>query len=201
MPPVSSSQHSVYCAWPCWIRPRSLVSVALTNSAATGPATMILPRWLTSKMPTDSRTAVCSFTTPVGYSSGIDQPAKSANFAPSSTCRSWSGEVSGEVSGEADAVSSVPSMTGNLPRLSCVGEHLHTAQRQPREDPLRRGGPRRGAGRQGPRGGRRGRRGRLSVRAGLPPAAGVARCDGQGRRDHLGPDRQADRLAVAGDRG
>ena len=33
-------------------------------------------------MPTDSRTAVCSLTTPVGYSSGIDHPPNSANFAP-----------------------------------------------------------------------------------------------------------------------
>src|SRR3954447_23047760 len=130
IPPVASSQHSVYCALPGAIRPRSLLSVALTYAAAPGPTTVILPRWLTSKMPTDSRTAVCSLTTPVGYSSGIDQPAKSASFAPSATCLSCSGEVSDA----ADAVGSVPSMLGNLPRLSCVGEHLHTAQRQPRED-------------------------------------------------------------------
>src|SRR4249919_1265943 len=108
MPPVSSSQHSVYCALPCWIRPRSLDSVALTNSAATGPTTVTLPRWLTSKMPTASRTAVCSFTTPDEYSSGIDQPPKSANFAPSATCRSCSGDSSGE----AWAAGSVPSMFG-----------------------------------------------------------------------------------------
>ena len=37
---------------------------------------------LTSKIPTASRTAVCSLTTPVGYSSGIDHPPNSANFAP-----------------------------------------------------------------------------------------------------------------------
>ena len=33
-------------------------------------------------MPTASRTAVCSLTTPEGYSSGIVQPPNSANFAP-----------------------------------------------------------------------------------------------------------------------
>ena len=88
MPPVSSSQHSVYCACPGPIRPRSLVSVALTYAAAPGPATTALPRWLTSKMPTLSRTAVCSLTTPAAYSSGIDQPPNSANFAPSASCRS-----------------------------------------------------------------------------------------------------------------
>ena len=59
-------------------------------------------------MPTASRTAVCSLTTPEEYSSGIDQPPKSANFAPSATCRSCSGDVSGEES----AAGSVPSMLG-----------------------------------------------------------------------------------------
>ncbi len=92
MPPVASSQHSVYCALPGPILPRSLLSVALTYAAAPGPRTIALPRWLTSKMPTDSRTAVCSLTTPEGYSSGIDQPPNSANFAPSASCRSWSGD-------------------------------------------------------------------------------------------------------------
>ena len=81
MPPDSSRQR-VYCALPGSIFARSLDSVALTKSAAPGPDTIALPRWLTSKMPTASRTAVCSFTTPVGYSSGIDHPPNSANFAP-----------------------------------------------------------------------------------------------------------------------
>ena len=49
-PPVSS-QHSVYCALPVEIRPRSLVRQALTKAAAPGPVTDALPRWLTSKMP------------------------------------------------------------------------------------------------------------------------------------------------------
>src|SRR4051794_6938436 len=91
-PPVASSQHSVYCARPGPIRPRSLVSVRFTNSAAPGPSTTALPRGLTSKTPTDSRTAVCSLTTPAGDSSGIDQPPNSANFAPRASCRSFKGE-------------------------------------------------------------------------------------------------------------
>ena len=94
MPPVASSQHRVYCALPGWILPRSLLSVALTWAAAPGPLTMALPRWLTSKMPTASRTAVCSFTTPEEYSNGMLQPPNSANFAPSATCRSCSGDWS-----------------------------------------------------------------------------------------------------------
>ena len=54
------------------MRRRSLVRQALTKSAAPGPDTEALPRWLTSKMPTRSRTAVCSATTPPpGYSIGI----------------------------------------------------------------------------------------------------------------------------------
>ena len=84
-------------------------------------------------MPTASRTAVCSLTTPVEYSSGIDQPPNSANFAPSATCRSCSGEVSGDVRRARLGLSAVHG--ANLPRLSCVGDHLHAAQRQPREDP------------------------------------------------------------------
>ena len=51
---------------------------------------------------------MCSLTTPEEYSSGIDQPPKSANFAPSATCRSCSGDVSGELW----ASGSVPSMFG-----------------------------------------------------------------------------------------
>src|SRR4051794_34657663 len=94
------------------MRPRSLLSVELTKSAAPGPATVILPRWLTSKMPTASRTAVCSLTMPEGYSSGIDQPPKSANFAPSATCRSCSGEVSGALPVPVAPSGSVPSMLG-----------------------------------------------------------------------------------------
>ena len=39
------------------IRPRSLESVAFTKSAAPGPRTSALPRWLTSKRPTLSRPA------------------------------------------------------------------------------------------------------------------------------------------------
>src|SRR6478735_290988 len=96
-PPVASSQHSVYCACPGPTRVRSLVSVRLTKSTAPGPATTALPRWLTSKTPTPSRTAVCSLTTPAAYSSGIAQPPNSPNFAPSASCRSWSGERSRSV--------------------------------------------------------------------------------------------------------
>src|SRR5450756_1756226 len=75
------------------MRPRSLVRQELMNAAAPGPLTLALPRWLTSKMPTRSRTAVCSRTTPPpGYSIGISQPPKSAILAPRATWRSWSGE-------------------------------------------------------------------------------------------------------------
>ncbi len=90
-----SRRRSTACTAPCPARPgsRSLVRVALTYSAAPGPRTTALPRWLTSKSPTASRTAVCSLTTPPpGYSIGISQPPKSAIFAPSARCRSCSGE-------------------------------------------------------------------------------------------------------------
>src|SRR5712675_2310094 len=44
------------------------------------------PMWLTSKMPTPVRTAMCSLMIPpptdAGYSTGISQPLKSTIFAP-----------------------------------------------------------------------------------------------------------------------
>ena len=119
MPPVASSQHSVYCALPGRILRRSLLSVALTYAAAPGPLTSALPRWLTSKIPTASRTAVCSLTTPEGYSSGIDQPPNSANFAPRAACRSCSGDWRSDAE-------SVP----------CVAHATRTYRRAVRCDPV-----------------------------------------------------------------
>src|SRR5687768_159811 len=118
MPPVASSQQSVYCAWPGWILPRSLESVALTYAAAPGPTTIALPRWETSKIPTASRTAVCSLITPAGYSSGIDQPPNSASFAPRASWRSCSGDLRrAGTSDWTDGVSGLESgMDGNLPQ-------------------------------------------------------------------------------------
>ena len=84
--PPDSAQHIVYCALPGPILRRSLERQALTKSTAPGPVTDALPRWLTSKIPTRSRTAVCSATTPPpGYSMGMCQPPKSAIFAPRAT--------------------------------------------------------------------------------------------------------------------
>ena len=60
MTPPDSLQHNVYCALPGSMRSRSLVSAELTNSAAPGPRTNALPRWLTSNRPTALRVAVCS---------------------------------------------------------------------------------------------------------------------------------------------
>src|SRR5688500_16448366 len=123
MPPVASSQQSVYCAWPGWILPRSLLSVALTYAAAPGPTTIALPRCETSKMPTLSRTAVCSLITPEGYSSGIDQPPNSASLAPSASWRACRGGLSrgGTFDWASDGASYWESgrqsgMDGNLPQ-------------------------------------------------------------------------------------
>src|SRR6478736_4718996 len=109
--PPDSSQQRVYCAEPGWMRRTSLVKQELTKSAAPGPVTDALPRWLTSKTPTRSRTAVCSATTPPpGYSIGMSQPPKSAILAPRATWRSCRGEVSGEVVPDVAVV-----MGANLP--------------------------------------------------------------------------------------
>ena len=88
--PPDSSQHSVYWALPAAIRSRSLVKHELTNSAAPGPVTSALPRWLTSNSPTAVRVAVCSATVPA-YCTGIDQPPNGAKVAPASTWRECSG--------------------------------------------------------------------------------------------------------------
>ena len=58
------------------------MSVELTKAAAPSPDTSALPRWLTSKMPTLSRTAACSATVPE-YDTGMFQPPNSAKVAPS----------------------------------------------------------------------------------------------------------------------
>ena len=68
------------------MRARSLLGHELTNARAPGPATVAFPRCETSKMPTASRTAACSLSTPpplAVYSIGISQPPKSASLAPS----------------------------------------------------------------------------------------------------------------------
>src|SRR6478736_6738106 len=96
--PPASSQHRVYCADPGWIRRTSLVRQALTKSAAPGPVTDALPRWLTSTTP------------PPGYSIGMSQPPKSAILAPRATWRSCRGEVNGEVVPDVAVV-----MGANLP--------------------------------------------------------------------------------------
>ena len=118
-------------------------------------------------MPTDSRTAVCSLTTPAGYSRGMDQPPNSANFAPRATWRSCSGDCLRVASGHGPKPTPAP--VRPTPDLKCPGDHdVHAAQRQPRQDPCggRRG--RRPRLRQGPRRVRRGRR----RRRGLGPQAG-----------------------------
>jgi len=82
MTPPDSVQHNVYCALPGPMRPRSFVSAEFTYSAAPGPRTSALPRWLTSNRPTVVRVAVCSLTVPA-YETGISQPENSAKLAPS----------------------------------------------------------------------------------------------------------------------
>src|SRR6476620_11044211 len=95
------------------MRRTSFVRHALTKSAAPGPVTEALPRWLTSKTPTRSRTAVCSATTPPpGYSIGMSQPPKSAILAPRATWRSCRGEWRAEVVPDGAVV-----MVANLPFL------------------------------------------------------------------------------------
>src|SRR3954464_2643729 len=90
------------------MRDRSLVRQRSTNAAAPGPRTVPVPRCETSNRPTAVRTAVCSASTPLpAYSIGIDQPLKSASFAPAATCRSCRGEVRGLTAGHASRVTTL----------------------------------------------------------------------------------------------
>ena len=192
MPPVSASQARVYCALPRPIRPRSLVRQAFRYSTAPSPRTTILPRWLTSKMPTESRTAACSLSTPAGYSSGISQPPNSANFAPSATWRSWSGDCFKDMRGSYRRHEVAErALSAGWPQLLRAGPNMtprddvHAAQGQPRQDPHRPGGHRRGPHRQGrPAGLPRWRGRRLGVR---PQVHAAAQLDGLPRRAGRGP--------------
>src|SRR5262249_15595751 len=58
--------------------------------------------WLTSKIPTPLRTALCSATRPPleGYSTGISHPPKLTIFAPSFLCSAFSGVLRSSVLAE-----------------------------------------------------------------------------------------------------
>src|SRR5271156_3349686 len=62
------------------------MEICCTAASACGPARRMSPMWLTSKIPTPVRTAMCSLMMPqpiaAGYSTGISQPLKSTIFAP-----------------------------------------------------------------------------------------------------------------------
>src|SRR5580765_7211187 len=62
------------------------IEMCCTAASACGPASRMSPIWLTSKMPTPVRTAICSEMIPApsdaGYSTGMSQPLNSTIFAP-----------------------------------------------------------------------------------------------------------------------
>src|SRR5260370_743767 len=88
--PPLSLQSALYCAWPWLHLERSLVTSRCAASSARGPSTVTSPMCETSKMPTRSRTAACSSSTPL-YCTGISQPANSTIRAPAARCASYSG--------------------------------------------------------------------------------------------------------------
>ena len=116
----------------------------LTKSAAPGPRTASLPRWLTSKTPTRVRTASCSrMTPPPGYSMGISQPPKSASLAPRATCRAWSAGRAAGVGGVGHGAASssrvgpdaIAPVHASLPRHN--GPHPRSRNRPPNAGPRR----------------------------------------------------------------
>src|SRR5580700_6145735 len=72
----------------------SFMEMCWTAASACGPARRMSPMWLTSKMPTPVRTAVCSLMIPppidAGYSTGMSQPLNSTIFAPIWRWTAWS---------------------------------------------------------------------------------------------------------------
>src|SRR5215471_16464570 len=64
----------------------SFIEICCTAANACGPARRMSPMWLTSKMPTPVRTAMCSLMMPqpidAGYSTGISHPLNSTILAP-----------------------------------------------------------------------------------------------------------------------
>ena len=69
-------------------REASFIEMCWTAASASGPGSRISPMWLTSKMPTPVRTALCSAIMPPaeGYSTGMSQPLNSTIFAPIWRC-------------------------------------------------------------------------------------------------------------------
>src|SRR5579864_9075254 len=67
-------------------REASFIEMCCTAANACGPAKRMSPMWLTSKIPTPVRTAMCSLMIPqpidAGYSTGMSQPLNSTIFAP-----------------------------------------------------------------------------------------------------------------------
>ena len=73
-------------------REASFIEMCWTAASACGPASRISPMWLTSKIPTPVRTALCSAIMPPadGYSTGISQPLNSTILAPIWRWTEWS---------------------------------------------------------------------------------------------------------------
>ena len=88
--PPSSLHSTEYCAPRSAILATSLDSSRWSSASACGPLVSISPMWLTSKIPTRSRTAACSSRIPA-YWTGISQPANGTSRAPAATWRPCSG--------------------------------------------------------------------------------------------------------------
>ncbi len=192
MPPVSSSQHSVYCACPGPIRPRSLVSVALTYAAAPDPPTTRLAQVADVEDPD----ALPDRGVLLDHARGVlhrHRPApelgelRAERHVPIVQRRAQQIAVVGHGRKPTAATS-----------LSFAGDDLHPAHRQPREDPGRRG--RRGAplrGRRTDRGAGWGA-GRQGLRTEVRSAARGARREGQAGRGRQGADGRRHLLTPAG---
>src|SRR5687767_3831469 len=80
-----------YCTPPVSSAETSLQVTRFTKALRSGPVTSNSPMWETSKMPVPVRTAWCSAMMPVGYCTGISQPANATIFPPRARWCSTSG--------------------------------------------------------------------------------------------------------------
>ena len=154
-------------------------------------------------MPTASRTAVCSLTTPAGYSSGIDQPPNSASLAPERDVplvqrrgeqvgASWRRTMRAEPTAARRRDRPRQPRTDPAWLILPPGDVRYTpAQGQPRQDPSRRRRRRRRAARKALRLAPGGEEVAKAYGRKLRAAAVDARLHRQGRRGRQGADRRA----------
>ena len=197
MPPVSSSQHRVYCALPGWIFAEVVAQRAVDVRRGARPA----DHRLAEVADVEDADRLADGGVLLDDAGGVLQ-----RHRPAAELRELRAEgLRGARATARCGVRRRLLMARNLPQrgrgsragLSCLGDDLQPPDRQPRQDPRRRGrrghrAARQGAADRARRGGRR-----QGLRPQVPATAGHPRLHRQGRRDRQGADRRRHQLAAA----